>query len=82
MDQYSKYKGFAPAVVTGKPVGLHGSLGREAATGRGVIMGLNEMLHTMRRPWKNNRVVVQGFGATWAPMPPSLPRSTAPRSSR
>lgn len=62
MDQYSKYKGFAPAVVTGKPVGLHGSLGREAATGRGVIMGLNELLHDLRRHWKDTRVVIQGFG--------------------
>ena len=32
-DEYSKYKGFSPGVVTGKPVYLHGSLGREAATG-------------------------------------------------
>ena len=62
MDQYSKYKGFTPAVVTGKPVGLHGSLGREAATGRGVIMGLNELLHDLGRDWKDSRVVIQGFG--------------------
>ena len=62
MDQYSKYKGFAPSVVTGKPVNLHGSLGREAATGRGVIMGLNDLLHDLRRPWKDTRVVIQGFG--------------------
>ena len=62
MDQYSKYKGFTPAVVTGKPVELHGSLGREAATGRGVIMGLNELLLEMERPWLGATVVVQGFG--------------------
>jgi len=37
MDQYSRLHGFAPAVVTGKPVELHGSEGREAATGYGVI---------------------------------------------
>ena len=34
-DQYSKRYGFSPGVVTGKPVELHGSLGRDAATGRG-----------------------------------------------
>lgn len=33
MDQYSKYHGHSPAVVTGKPVELYGSAGREAATG-------------------------------------------------
>ena len=32
-DEYSKFAGFSPGVVTGKPVHLHGSLGREAATG-------------------------------------------------
>ena len=32
-DEYSKFSGFSPGVVTGKPVHLHGSLGREAATG-------------------------------------------------
>ena len=37
MDHYSRLHGFAPAVVTGKPVELHGSEGREAATGYGVI---------------------------------------------
>ena len=37
MNEYSKYHGFHPAVVTGKPVELHGSAGREAATGFGVV---------------------------------------------
>ena len=37
LDEYSKFSGFSPAVVTGKPVNLHGSLGREAATGRGTV---------------------------------------------
>src|SRR3972149_3862447 len=36
MDEYSKIHGFSPAVVTGKPVDLFGSKGREEATGRGV----------------------------------------------
>ncbi len=62
MDQYSKYKGFTPAVVTGKPVDLHGSLGREAATGRGVVLGLAELLRELGRPLEGARLVVQGFG--------------------
>jgi glutamate dehydrogenase (NAD(P)+) len=68
MDQYSKYKGFTPAIVTGKPVELHGSLGREAATGRGVIMALRELLGTLKKPMQDARVVVQGFGnvGSWA----------------
>ena len=36
MDEYSKYEGFSPGVVTGKPLHLFGSDGREEATGRGV----------------------------------------------
>eukprot|EP00775_Hariotina_reticulata_P006184 gene6184-6422_t len=43
-DEYSKYKGFSPGVVTGKPVHLHGSLGREAATGRGTVFAIRELL--------------------------------------
>src|SRR5439155_982682 len=38
MDEYSKMHGFSPAVVTGKPVDLFGSRGREEATGRGVTV--------------------------------------------
>ena len=36
MNEYSRFHGFSPAVVTGKPVDLHGSAGREEATGLGV----------------------------------------------
>ena len=43
-DEYSKFSGFSPAVVTGKPVNLHGSLGREAATGRGTVFATRELL--------------------------------------
>lgn len=62
MDQYSKYNGFTPAVVTGKPVQLHGSLGREAATGRGAIMGLVELMKHLGKPLKGAKVIIQGFG--------------------
>ncbi|KIZ01160.1 glutamate dehydrogenase (NAD(P)+) [Monoraphidium neglectum] len=47
-DEYSKYKGFSPGVVTGKPVHLHGSLGRDAATGRGAVFATRELLKHMQ----------------------------------
>ncbi len=62
MDQYSKYNGFTPAVVTGKPVGLHGSLGREASTGRGLVLGLQELLGKFGRGLTGQRLAIQGFG--------------------
>lgn len=43
-DEYSKFSGFSPGVVTGKPVHLHGSYGREAATGRGTVFATRELL--------------------------------------
>ena len=36
MDEYGKLHGHTPAIVTGKPIALEGSYGREAATGRGL----------------------------------------------
>ncbi len=62
MDQYSKFHGFNPAVVTGKPVDLFGSLGREAATGRGVAHSTCFELEAQGKPVKGTRVVIQGFG--------------------
>ncbi len=44
MNEYSKFHGFQPACVTGKPVELHGSAGREAATGYGVAIVTREAL--------------------------------------
>ena len=44
MDEYSKHYGFSPAVVTGKPLHLFGSDGRDEATGRGVMYALEEAL--------------------------------------
>ncbi|KZV17572.1 hypothetical protein F511_19873 [Dorcoceras hygrometricum] len=44
LDEYSKFHGYSPAVVTGKPVDLGGSLGREAATGRGVVYATEALL--------------------------------------
>jgi glutamate dehydrogenase (NAD(P)+) len=62
MDEYSKYHGFAPAVVTGKPLELHGSAGREAATGRGVVHVTEEFLRDSGRSLAGATVAIQGFG--------------------
>lgn len=62
MDQYSKYHGHAPAVVTGKPLDLYGSRGREAATGRGVLFIAREVARDVGIPLQNARIALQGFG--------------------
>ena len=62
MHEYSKYAGFSPGVVTGKPLDLFGSEGREAATGRGVMDVLAEALRERGRTFEDVTVAVQGFG--------------------
>ena len=62
MHEYSKYAGFSPAVVTGKPLELFGSEGREAATGRGVMDVLAEALVEQGKEFGDITVAVQGFG--------------------
>ena len=62
MHEYSKYEGFSPGVVTGKPLDLFGSEGREAATGRGVMDVLAEALKEGGRDFSETTVAVQGFG--------------------
>jgi glutamate dehydrogenase (NAD(P)+) len=62
MDEYTKFYGFNPAVVTGKPVDLFGSLGREEATGRGVMYSLEEYLKNDGRKLSDVSVAIQGFG--------------------
>jgi glutamate dehydrogenase (NAD(P)+) len=63
MDEYSRMHGFSPAVVTGKPVDLFGSKGREEATGRGVVMALEEYLKDARLgEIRGKTFAVQGFG--------------------
>ena len=68
-DEYSKFNGFSPGVVTGKPVWLHGSLGREAATGRGTVFAIREALQKLKMgTLKDKSCVIQGFGnvGSWA----------------
>ncbi|MBI4609262.1 MAG: Glu/Leu/Phe/Val dehydrogenase [Candidatus Rokubacteria bacterium] len=63
MDTYSMHRGYAvPAVVTGKPVPVGGSLGRAEATGRGVVIVTREALARLGLPVAGARVAVQGFG--------------------
>lgn len=68
MDEYSKYEGFSPAVVTGKPVHLFGSEGREEATGRGVMYVLRQHLESVGKDLQGATVALQGFGnvGSWA----------------
>jgi glutamate dehydrogenase (NAD(P)+) len=63
MDTYSQQVGFAvPGVVTGKPLSIGGSLGREEATGRGVVYVTLEALRHLKLDIRNATVAIQGFG--------------------
>lgn len=63
MDTFSMISGHTePAVVTGKPEVLGGSKGRKEATGRGVALSVRELFKSMKKPLKDVRVVIQGFG--------------------
>jgi glutamate dehydrogenase (NAD(P)+) len=62
LDEFSSRQGYSPACVTGKPVELGGSVGRNRATGRGVVIVLREHLRDLNRTLEGLRVVVQGFG--------------------
>ena len=63
MDTYSMLKGHSVlGVVTGKPLGLGGILGRSEATGRGVMFTVNNLLAKMGLPVQGTKVVVQGMG--------------------
>ena len=68
MDAYGQIHGHSPAIVTGKPVEMGGSLGREAATGRGVAFLLQEAAKDLGLDTEGARIVVQGFGnvGSWA----------------
>jgi glutamate dehydrogenase (NAD(P)+) len=63
LDEYNKVTGEdAPGVITGKPIAIGGSLGRDAATGRGVMVNTLAALKKMGLEPKNVTAVVQGFG--------------------
>ncbi len=63
MDTYSMTEGYTtPAVVTGKPVIIGGSLGREEATGYGVAYIVEDALRHFEKTISGTRVAIQGFG--------------------
>ena len=63
MDTYSVHVGASvPGIVTGKPVGLGGSLGRREATGRGVAYLVNRATDTLGMEMSKATVAVQGYG--------------------
>jgi glutamate dehydrogenase (NAD(P)+) len=68
MDEYGKLHGHTPACVTGKPIALEGSYGREAATGRGVVQVFCEAAPEADIDPSEATFVIQGFGnvGAWA----------------
>ncbi len=63
MDTYSVHMGCTvPGVVTGKPVGLGGSLGRREATGRGVGYLIGRAMDSLGMETRGSTAVVQGYG--------------------
>lgn len=62
MDEYSQIHGYTLPIVTGKPVEVGGSLGREEATGRGALFVLQEAAKDFGLDLTKARITVQGFG--------------------
>ena len=62
MDEYGKKHGYTPAIVTGKPINLGGSLGREEATGRGVMIITREACVANGIDLRGATIAIQGFG--------------------
>ncbi|MFN0146735.1 MAG: Glu/Leu/Phe/Val family dehydrogenase [Dehalococcoidia bacterium] len=62
MDAYGRLHGHTPGIVTGKPVELGGSFGREQATGLGVAVCMREYAHHEGEDPRAVRVAVQGYG--------------------
>ncbi|MDD5050149.1 MAG: Glu/Leu/Phe/Val dehydrogenase [Candidatus Pacebacteria bacterium] len=63
LDEYEKIVGYSdPGMITGKPLSLGGSLGRDTATAQGGVYILEELVNTLGLRRKDLRVAVQGFG--------------------
>lgn len=68
VDEFAKFHGWQPGVATGKPVELGGSLGRDAATGRGLLFAAECLFEHDGVALEGLRYAVQGFGnvGSWA----------------
>ena len=62
MDSYGSIHGYTPAIVTGKPVELGGSEGRDSATGRGVVFIIDEICKKLSLDPHKQDFAIQGFG--------------------
>ncbi len=62
MSAYSEAYGYSPGVVTGKPLELGGSPGREPATGRGVSLLIKELAKDIGTPMEKTVTAIQGYG--------------------
>jgi len=63
MDTYSRIRGvYSPGVITGKPIIIGGSLGRNEATARGCVFTIEEAMKELGKPMAGATVAIQGFG--------------------
>src|SRR5688572_5319286 len=62
VDEYAKFHGWVPGVVTGKPVELGGSLGRDSATGRGLLFAMQCLFEDAGRSVADFTYAIQGMG--------------------
>ena len=62
MDAYGQSHGYSPAIVTGKPLDLGGSYGREEATGTGVATIIDEWCRDAGNEPESTRIAIQGYG--------------------
>ncbi|MCK4245412.1 MAG: Glu/Leu/Phe/Val dehydrogenase [Candidatus Omnitrophica bacterium] len=63
MDEYSKLKGYnSPGVITGKPLSIGGSLGREEATARGALFTVREAAKHLKLDLSKATIAIQGYG--------------------
>ncbi len=68
MDAYSELQGYAvPGIITGKPIELGGSLGRQEATGLGVVYCLDFALNHLKKNLLGMTIALQGFGKVAIP---------------
>ncbi|GIQ65639.1 Glu/Leu/Phe/Val dehydrogenase [Paenibacillus cisolokensis] len=63
MDTYSRLRGaFTPGVITGKPLIVGGSKGRNEATARGCVFTIEEAMRQLGKPMQGATVAIQGYG--------------------